>query len=160
MRGRPRDMRTRILGPTFTPSKKCWRVILLRPADEKRKRIERGAKTEEEAKRIASLTPEQFIAELPESRLKKRRRPDWVYFIRCGERGPIKIGRASDVRRRLDGLQAANHQELRLLAATRNLSEKDLHRRFRRFRIRGEWFRVSRDLVSVITSITELPGSI
>ena len=71
-----------------------------------------------------------------------------VYLLQAGLRGPIKIGVARNVRRRLKTLQTGNHQELRVLAvipcgtdgSARNL-ESQLHRKFSKSRIRGEWFR-------------------
>ena len=77
----------------------------------------------------------------------------YVYFIReivnkkKGKYGFIKIGIARNVANRLEALQTSNARELELLIAIPFKSrmqarhvEKKLHRRFRRFRVRGEWF--------------------
>ena len=73
----------------------------------------------------------------------------YVYFIRIGEDGPIKIGLTDDVKRRLEQLQTANPEALRLIACVpgdRRL-EAHLHRRFTSDRINGEWFRPGTDLL-------------
>ena len=71
-----------------------------------------------------------------------------VYFIQCnGKNGPIKIGVTSQLKERLETLQTGNPYELRLITSIklRNMEEafsleKKLHKKFRRFLIRGEWF--------------------
>ena len=66
-----------------------------------------------------------------------------VYFIQCnGWQGPIKIGSAVDVQKRLLGMATGNPYPLVLLAeypAPREV-EWRLHKRFRPYRIQGEWF--------------------
>ena len=72
----------------------------------------------------------------------------FVYFIQArNSKGPIKIGVAKDVERRLDSLQTANYQKLKIITvilckseANAYEMEKKLHHRFREYRIRGEWF--------------------
>lgn len=71
----------------------------------------------------------------------------FVYFIQAGRTGPIKIGVAIDVGKRLAVLQTGNHLTLYLLAKIKckgNKSayglESDLHKLFRSKRVRGEWF--------------------
>ncbi|HQJ20865.1 MAG TPA: GIY-YIG nuclease family protein [Bacteroidales bacterium] len=44
-----------------------------------------------------------------------------VYFIRCGN--AVKIGMANDVKKRLDGLQTANHEKLELLAVIKTVNK-------------------------------------
>ena len=71
----------------------------------------------------------------------------YVYFVRAGNRGAIKIGVARNVKRRLETLQTGNPFELKLLA-TIPCSDKakalnldaSIHRFFKSQRIRGEWF--------------------
>ena len=73
----------------------------------------------------------------------------YVYFIQKGY-GSIKIGVAKNPEARLKNLQTGNHGKLYLIAkfpcasvaAARNL-ESDLHKKFERFRLEGEWFRKS-----------------
>lgn len=65
-----------------------------------------------------------------------------VYFIQEADGGPIKIGTAINLGKRLGGLQIGNHRELRLLVAVPCLYslESFLHKRFAAGRLRGEWF--------------------
>lgn len=79
----------------------------------------------------------------------------YVYFIRSGDSGPIKIGHSINPDARIWGLQAATHLPLRVvttIVGDKKL-EKTLHRKFRRFRIRGEWFRPVPTLLTFIAAI-------
>jgi len=71
----------------------------------------------------------------------------FVYFIQSGIDGPIKIGKANDIEKRRQDLQVGNPMELTVLLAIPCKSskhaegmEKQIHRRFKRSHIRGEWF--------------------
>jgi hypothetical protein len=66
----------------------------------------------------------------------------WLYFIQQGGDGPIKIGRATNVRRRLSELRDGSPDELYLIAAIRGGAdlERDVHAALRDYWIRGEWF--------------------
>jgi len=71
----------------------------------------------------------------------------YVYFIRAGNRGAIKIGWAINVKRRMAAMQTGNAFELKLLAVIPCQSkdhaihtEKQMHKFFKRQNIRGEWF--------------------
>ena len=71
----------------------------------------------------------------------------YLYLIRCGSRGPIKIGVAKNVENRMADLQIGNPYKLDLLAKIQCGSkakaydlENRLHRVYARKRIRGEWF--------------------
>ena len=83
----------------------------------------------------------------------------FVYFIQCGDDGPIKIGVASDLDKRLAGLQTANHQELFLLGfiptADAEEMEEFLHVQFDEARVRGEWFEPSRRLLDYIAGTAD-----
>lgn len=65
----------------------------------------------------------------------------FVYFIQAGG-GPIKIGTAINPTSRLDALQTAHPDELRLIGVVpaERFSERELHARFADSRRRGEWF--------------------
>jgi hypothetical protein len=66
-----------------------------------------------------------------------------VYFVQCGgERGPVKIGTARNITGRFHDLQMGCPYGLRLLAARPGdrETERKLHSKFYRARIRGEWF--------------------
>lgn len=81
-----------------------------------------------------------------------------VYFIRDGH-GLVKIGSATDPRRRLQSLQIGNPSALVLAAVFDGnvLEEKALHRLFAEFRVRGEWFRES-DVVAAVIGADSLPA--
>lgn len=69
-----------------------------------------------------------------------------VYFIHQEERGQwlMKIGRATDIRRRLGQLQTGNPKQLALVgwieAASDAQTEKALHRKYAGVNVGGEWF--------------------
>jgi len=86
----------------------------------------------------------------------------YVYFIRAGNRGAIKIGVARNVERRMATMQTGNAFELKLLACikcnSRNDSlilEKRLHSKFKRQRVRGEWFTGNIDFRSLNEEIID-----
>lgn len=67
----------------------------------------------------------------------------YVYAIRAGEDGPVKIGTTiNDPRRRLAELQTGAHEQLSLIWHYFGglLAERHLHAMFADFRLRGEWF--------------------
>lgn len=73
----------------------------------------------------------------------------FVYFIQDGKGngGAIKIGKAKNVQSRLDALQIGNPRKLSIMATIKCKSckeaeklEKELHKKFKYYRIRGEWF--------------------
>ena len=79
----------------------------------------------------------------------------FVYFVQQGADGPIKIGTAVDVVKRLDHLMAANSAELVVRAIIPGGAEieGELHIRFARHVIRGEWFRPDPEIVEYMASL-------
>lgn len=76
-----------------------------------------------------------------------------IYFIQQGQDGPVKIGMSRQPFQRLEALQAANPDQLYLIAivtATFDCSETRLHKQFAKDRIRGEWFAPSSALLDWI----------
>lgn len=74
-----------------------------------------------------------------------------VYFIQAaGCDGPVKIGVARDPFARMADLQIGNHEHLLLLGHTplcdAYVVERQLHARFEKASLRGEWFRITPDL--------------
>lgn len=69
-----------------------------------------------------------------------------VYLVRAGEHGPVKIGYAENVARRMIKMQADNHVRLILLRELTGgkAEEAVLHLRFADLRLHGEWFGFSR----------------
>jgi hypothetical protein len=81
-----------------------------------------------------------------------------VYFIQAGDGGPIKIGHATNVRRRVAALRTACPAEILALGYIDG-DEKDeqaLHRQFNGDRVRGEWFRSSSALLAVVAEATPI----
>jgi len=77
----------------------------------------------------------------------------WTYFVRAGTDGPIKIGSADDVTRRVRHLQSGHMHELRLLGRTLAIREEAAHQTWLASRIRGEWFRASPELLAWIERV-------
>lgn len=68
----------------------------------------------------------------------------WVYFIQSVDGGPVKIGYAKDVEKRLGHLQSGSPVILQVVLKIESdmpiRLEQELHQRYSRYRIRGEWF--------------------
>lgn len=82
----------------------------------------------------------------------------YVYFAQCnGSRGPIKIGTATDVERRIAELAVGNPYGIKLLLAICAPAgiEKELHYHFGWARIRGEWFEATDRLLDLIDRLKE-----
>ena len=71
-------------------------------------------------------------------------RVGFVYIIQCHDF--VKVGVASNVAKRMYGLQTGCPYELRLLASWMSRhairDERRLHLKWRRYEVRGEWFQV------------------
>lgn len=69
----------------------------------------------------------------------------YVYFVHVGDY--VKIGKACDVRQRLEELQTAHPEPLRLVAYIKSdrprSAEAVILREYEQYRARGEWFRLS-----------------
>lgn len=89
----------------------------------------------------------------------RRTDPCLVYFIQCGDEGPIKIGKSTNVESRLQSLQGASPYKLNLLAWFLGVSadETRLHELFAKHRMRGEWFEPSEDIYRYIMDIMPWP---
>ncbi len=79
-------------------------------------------------------------------------RPTSIYFIQGQATRLIKIGHAINVAKRLRDLQVTSPDALSLLwdyqAVVRH--EKELHRHFAEWRVRGEWFEPHESLLRYI----------
>lgn len=79
-----------------------------------------------------------------------------VYFAQAGEHGPIKIGwTRGDPNDRIASLQTGNPYRITLLIAVPGSGddERDIHIRFDRIRMVGEWFQPTAELVAFIDAI-------
>lgn len=85
-----------------------------------------------------------------------------IYFIQCGEDGPIKIGLThGTATKRMRSIQVDSPLPLRLLGtltAPRRLRafEVRVHVKFAKHHIRGEWFHPAPELLAFIQSDTKL----
>lgn len=88
--------------------------------------------------------------------LSERSRPGFIYFLQNGRRKIIKIGFTRDHGGRFTSLQMANPDELKVLATIRGtrLLEAELHKRFAKFNVRGEWFRLDGELAKYVAGLT------
>ncbi len=83
-----------------------------------------------------------------------------VYFIRAGNEGAIKIGRATDPRKRLAALQTASPAPLLLLAVIENGDERAFHTQFAAHRLNGEWFHPAPELLALAAEHVALPAQL
>jgi hypothetical protein len=70
---------------------------------------------------------------------------DHLYFVQCGEDGPIKIGITGNPDQRFRALRTACPYPLTVLYCRGGFIdapgyEAKLHRRYARYRLNGEWF--------------------
>lgn len=74
-----------------------------------------------------------------------------TYFVRRGNDGPIKIGRAKSIAKRVSQLLVSSPDPLVLLAVVpQEDAESIMHDRFATDRLRGEWFAASNALLAFI----------
>jgi hypothetical protein len=79
-----------------------------------------------------------------------------VYFVRVCGVGPVKIGVAGDPAARVASMRTAHAGELVLLGSVPggiNL-ERKIHDVLAPWRVRGEWFKDSGEVMSVVTHLT------
>jgi hypothetical protein len=127
----------------------------LRQAKKLRRRLEEkelaeAAKSMEiGAGRFEGIAPEQLDI-LDGARL--------VYFLEAVGLDRVKIGWTNKLKRRLGGLQTASPVRLKLLAALPG-SRKDevaFHRKYKAFRLHGEWFQLTKRLRLDVANLREM----
>lgn len=105
----------------------------------------------------AGRRPADYIRQ---QRLKALRESDKgiIYFCRAEGGGPVKIGYAGDAEKRLRALQTSHHSELRLLNAIEGTlaDEREVHRRFAKYRLKGEWFKYTGPVKRYIETLPSL----
>lgn len=84
-----------------------------------------------------------------------------IYFCRAASGGPVKIGYAGDAEKRLRALQTSHHSELTLLNAIEgsHADEQALHKRFAKYRLKGEWFKYTGPVKRYIEALPSLDGA-
>lgn len=82
----------------------------------------------------------------------------YVYFLRVGESGPIKIGFTKRIRYRLVTVQVDNPCLVWLLAVFPGgrKEEFELHKKFAKYRLYGEWFDPNEELLAFINQYPSL----
>lgn len=81
----------------------------------------------------------------------KQPKPTFVYLVLDEKTGCIKIGRAKSPSARERTLQSENPRTRMLFYGPADTRlERDLHREYTRYRVRGEWFSLSKDQVENI----------
>lgn len=78
-----------------------------------------------------------------------------IYFIQAGLNGPIKIGVTTNLKQRIKDLQTSNPEKLYLIAAIYEHPELELylHKQFKKYHIRGEWFEPGPDIFGYLLII-------
>lgn len=107
----------------------------------------------------------QPVAEIKAPQIKTPQSPErlswdegYIYLIRCG--AFHKIGLAKDAHKRLSGLKTSSPFEMELVKKWRCKRpvtiEGYLHERFKKFRVRGEWFNLSQVDVQLLLKLQDL----
>jgi hypothetical protein len=103
---------------------------------------------------VNSAVSNVFFRRLLEIKLERRQKPlQHVYFAQSVDGGPIKIGCAVDVEKRLKSIQVGSPTKIVLLGVIMgggHKKELELHKRFASQRMESEWFAVSEELLAEI----------
>lgn len=86
-----------------------------------------------------------------------RNRPGHVYIFQKGRRAVVKIGYSGDHEGRMASLQTSTPDKMRLIAlipGSRSV-EAALHKRFREYRLSGEWFRLEGTLAEYVAELKD-----
>lgn len=77
-----------------------------------------------------------------------------VYFLLCSD-NRVKIGTTTNIKHRMSGIQNGQSDEVKLLVEIQGSyeTEKALHQQFKRYRIRGEWFRYEGKLKTYVGNL-------
>lgn len=88
-------------------------------------------------------------------RFRQRNPRVFIYFVGT-EGGPIKIGKAKNVKARLAGIQTGSPYKLEILGVMmgRESLEGALHKRFSKHRLEGEWFARCDEILEFIANHT------
>lgn len=80
-----------------------------------------------------------------------------VYFVRAGNKGPVKIGTSAVLSKRLSALRHPLIDNLKLLATVDGGrgKERELHKRFKRYHLKGEWFKFEGELAKFVAKLQE-----
>lgn len=102
---------------------------------------------------------EQIGGKFP-SQPRQTARDGIVYLIRAGETNLYKIGRTTDINRRLKQLQgmgAHTLQVIQLFSCHDAVAvESALHKKFRAYRVQGEWFELPNSALEFLNSFNPI----
>ncbi len=75
-----------------------------------------------------------------------------AYFIRAGEAGPVKIGKAKNPPRRMATFQTAHYEQLTLVRTVPGYTAEEawLRQHYRHLHIRGEWHHWCESMLQVV----------
>lgn len=76
-----------------------------------------------------------------------------TYFVEAVGQNLIKIGKSTDVEKRIDSLQVASAHELRVICVLEGDHERAWHSRFSENRSGGEWFHFTDELRAAISAL-------
>lgn len=78
-----------------------------------------------------------------------------VYFLQCGKGGPVKIGTSRDGWGRVLSVAASMPHRMAFCSIVVGglQLERNLHRRFRKFRLNGEWFKPEGELKDLMRKL-------
>jgi hypothetical protein len=82
-----------------------------------------------------------------------------IYFLKNGRRGLVKIGYSASYRMRMSTIQLSTPDDLKLIAlipGDRD-TERELHGRFGKHYVRGEWFRLEGALAKYVGALPKPP---
>lgn len=86
-----------------------------------------------------------------------------IYFLRAGDTDRIKIGWTAQWKggSRVKDLGTNHHEQLHLIGVIdgRRTEERLLHDRYAEYRVRGEWFKLTGDLLKFVNALPPLPQS-
>lgn len=91
-----------------------------------------------------------------ETSYRPQREDGFVYFLEARESSRIKIGFATNLERRISALQTGSPERLIVLGTIpgTRADERNLHKRFSKYRLSGEWFRNAQPLLRYILKVT------
>lgn len=86
-----------------------------------------------------------------------RTRAGHVYLLQKGRRAVVKIGFSGDHEERRQSLQTATPDRLRLIATLpgNRSVEAALHKRFREYKVTGEWYRLEGELAEYVAGLKD-----
>jgi hypothetical protein len=92
-----------------------------------------------------------FYTKIAQIKIKKDKTPYKVYFLKCNLSGKIKIGRTKGKRSdRIQALSGASPGGLTLLGIIEKDIENELHKKFAKHRLNGEWFEPVEEILDYI----------